>query len=193
MTLEAADVAADAALATRAAGGDEPAFGQLMRRHKEPLYRVLRRLTGHDEDALDLVQESFVAAWRGLPGYDPSRPFGAWLRRIAINKARDRARRRAVRRFVAALLPGDVEPANLADPAPSPETAAGDAQALRRLDAAIAALPAALKEPLVLTAIDGMSQLVAGEALGISEKAVEMRVRRARAALRAALGDDFAA
>ena len=179
----------DGALAGRAAAGDEPAVGQLMRRHKAPLFRLLRRLAGNDEDALDLVQESFVAAWRSLGSYDPARPFEAWLRRIAINKARDRGRRNAVRRFVAALLPGLGDTGVIADPSPSPETVASDKQALRRLDAAITALPASLKEPLVLTAIDGMSQFAAGELLGISEKAVETRVRRARAALRDTIGD----
>ena len=184
------DDATDAALAVRAAAGDEPAFGQLMRRHKGSLFHVLRRLTGDPDDAYDLSQETFVATWRALGRYDPARPFAGWLRQIALNKARDWARRRHVRRLVASIIPGAADAALLvADPAPSPEAAMADAQALRRLDGAIAALPATLKEALVLTVFDGMSQAAAAALLGISEKAVETRVRRARQRLRDALTD----
>lgn len=177
----------DADLARAAVTGDEAAFGQLMRRHKEPLFRVLRRMTGDADEAYDLLQESFVAAWRSLRRYDPERPFAGWMRTIALNKARDWGRRRTVRRVIAAVLPGE-RAVDVADPAPSPETAAGDAQALASLDAAIAQLPIALRAPLVLTVFDGMSQADAARQLGISEKAVETRVRRARRTLVAELG-----
>lgn len=177
----------DADLARAAVTGDEAAFGKLMRRHKEPLFRVLRRMTGDADEAYDLLQESFVAAWRALRRYDPARPFAGWMRTIALNKARDWGRRRAVRRMIATVLPGE-RALDVADPAPSPETAAGDAQALARLDAAIARLPLTLRSPLVLTVFDGMSQADAAQQLGISEKAVETRVRRARQTLVAEVG-----
>ncbi len=177
----------DADFARAAVTGDEAAFGQLMRRHKEPLFRVLRRMTGDADEAHDLLQESFVAAWRSLRGYDPERPFAGWMRTIALNKARDWGRRRAVRRVIAAVLPGE-HAVDVADPAPSPETVAGDVQALRQLDAAIAHLPLALRASLVLTVFDGLSQADAARQLGISEKAVETRVRRARQALVTKLG-----
>ena len=73
----------DEALVRRAAAGDEPAFGQLMRRHKEGLYRFLRRLTGDPEEAHDLLQDSFVAIWRNLGSFDADRPFLPWAQRIA--------------------------------------------------------------------------------------------------------------
>jgi RNA polymerase sigma factor (sigma-70 family) len=173
--------AEDGALATRAAAGDTAAFGLLMRRHKEPLYRVIRRMTGDAEEAYDVLQESFVAMWRGIGRYDPARPFEAWARSIALNKVRDWARKRAVRRLVAAVIPGLERTAELIrDPAPSPETQAADAQALAAVDSAIAELPMQLREPLVLTVFDGRSQADVAALLGISAKAVETRVRRAR-------------
>jgi len=178
----------DADLARAAVTGDEAAFGQLMRRHKEPLYRVLRRMTGDADEAYDLLQESFLSAWRGLRRYDPARPFAGWIRTIALNKARDWGRRRAVRRMISAVLPGE-RTFDIADPAPSPETVAGDAQALRQLDLAIARLPLTLRSALVLTVFDGMSQAEAGIQLGITEKAVETRVRRARQILNAELDE----
>ena len=169
----------DEALVRRAAAGDEPAFGQLMRRHKEGLYRFLRRLTGDPEEAHDLLQDSFVAIWRNLGSFDADRPFLPWAQRIALNKVRDAARRRAVRRFL--LGPSrDAETLQVADTAALPDVETADRQELARLDRAIADLSLALRAPLVLTAIEGLSQAEAGVRLGISAKAVETKVARAR-------------
>lgn len=183
------DAVEDARLAASASTGDQPAFGSLMRRHKGPVYNVLRRLTGDPEDAHDLLQETFVAAWRSLGSFDRERSFAAWIRRIAINKGRDWQRRKAVRRLVSAINPFAHDAgAFVADPGPSPEDAAAGLQMLRQVDQAIAALPATLKEPLVLTVFDGLSQRQAAELLGISEKAVETRVARARSQLTRSIG-----
>lgn len=180
----------DDALARAASAGDERAFTQLMRRHKEPIYRLLRRLTGDPDEAFDLLQETFAGLWRAMARYD-GRPFGAWARGAALNRARDWGRRRTVRRALLGWLPvAEDRPLDVADASPSPEVAAGDAQALRRLDAAIARLPAKLKEPLVLTAIDGMSQADAAALLGVTAKTVETRVYRARKLLARALAED---
>lgn len=178
----------DGVLVARALLGETTAFGELMRRYREPLYRLLRRLTGDSEEAYDLLQETFVALWAALDRYDAARPFESWARRIAINKSRDWARRRMVRRWVSAILPAGDDPTLVADRGPSPEVAAGDAIELRRVERAITELPVVLKEPLVLTAIEGLSQREAADVLGISEKAVETRVARARARLGAVLG-----
>lgn len=181
-----ADGATDAELAARATSGEEAAFSALMRRHKERLYRLIRRHVGDAEESHDVLQESFASAWVALAGYDAARPFYVWLARIALNKCRDRGRRLFVRRLIRGADPLDGA-GDVADLAPSPETVAADRQALVRLDRAIAALPANLKEPLILTAIDGMSQGQAADVLGVSVKAVETRVYRARARLAAAL------
>jgi RNA polymerase sigma factor (sigma-70 family) len=176
-----ADEAPDAILATRAAAGDERAFAVLVRRHKEPLYRLLRRYTGDADDAYEAAHEAFIAAWGALKRYDPERPFLAWLRTIAINKARDRGRRAAFRRLL--FSAGGVEtPAALAapDPAAPADEAAMDRQDLAALDRAIARLPAPLKEALILTAFEGWSQQEAGDILGVSAKSIETRAYRAR-------------
>ncbi|MBI1361890.1 MAG: sigma-70 family RNA polymerase sigma factor [Alphaproteobacteria bacterium] len=177
---------ADAELVARALKGDRSAFDVFVRRHQEPLYRFVRRYVGDADESLDLVQETFVAAWEALPRYDRKRAASPWLRRIALNKCRDWGRRRAVRRFFYGAV--DIEGAGAA--AQSAIEDPGDITgALDRLDAAIAALPAALKEPLLLTVFDGLSHLEAGAVLKISAKAVETRLYRARKALAEALGD----
>lgn len=179
----------DAALAARAVDGDRPAFNRIVQRYQEPLYRFIRRYVGDPDEAYDLLQETFVSAWQALNRYDPARPAATWLRRIALNKCRDWGRRRAVRRFFygATSLDGSTAAADAAASAPADD---GNEAALAKLDQAIARLPTQLKEPLLLTALEGLSQVAAGEALGISAKAVETRVYRARKLLAEALRAD---
>jgi len=167
----------DAELAVAARQGNQDAFAHIMRRHKGWLYQFIRRYVADKDDAYDVLQESFVSAWRALSRFDPDRPFEAWLRRIALNKCRDRARRSAVRRAALSVL-GWLGAQS--EQAPTAENTTAAEQALKRLDAAIGNLPRALKEPLVLTMLEGMSHKDAGELLGINAKAVETRVYRAK-------------
>jgi len=176
----------DDALIAAALGGDNGAFSVLMDRHKEPLYRFVRRYVGDADESFDLVQETFVASWSALATFERGRSFPVWLRRIALNKCRDWSRRRQVRRFFFGAV--ELEAADKMPAAPAED---GSHQArLVELDAAIASLPAALKEPLLLTVFGEMSQAEAGALLGISAKAVETRVYRAKQRLRDALGGD---
>ncbi len=173
--------ATDAQLVARVLAGEDAAFTALMRRHKGWLYVFVRRHVRGAEDAYDIVQESFVSAWGALKRYDPERPFEVWLRHIALNKCRDRARKDAVRRRVLSLVGVD---AGGKDEPPDPAAPADDVrianETLGRLNAALARLPLKLREPLLLTALQGLSQREAAEALGATVKVVEMRVYRAR-------------
>lgn len=174
----------DAELAQQAVGGDERAFAALVHRHQDSLYRLLRRYLGDPDEAYEAAHEAFIAAWAALGRYDPSRPFGAWLRTIAINKARDRGRRLAVRRLIFGYRPSDEASAqSAADPARPADGALIKNAKLAELDRAISRLPSSLKEALLLTAIDGRSQQEAGEILGVTAKTIETRVYRARKAL----------
>ncbi|HEX4098515.1 MAG TPA: RNA polymerase sigma factor [Caulobacteraceae bacterium] len=173
--------ATDAELIQDVLNGRDAAFTALMRRHKTWLYLFVRRHVATSEDAYDVVQESFASAWAALKRYDRQRPFEIWLRRIALNKCRDRGRREAVRRRAFSLVglsPDAVE--RVADTAPGAEAARIGGEALTRLNAAIAALPAKLREPLILVSIQGLSQREAAEVLGVTPKVVEMRAYRAR-------------
>lgn len=175
-------------LAALAIAGCQAAFAEIVRRHKQPLHRLVAGLIGDEDEALDIVQEAFVAAHGSLRRFDRTRPMRAWLARIAINKARDWRRRRAVRRLISAILP--IEHAvEVPDHMPGIDTIAADREELRRVSAAIAALPGNLRETLVLRTIEGLSQAETAEALGISDKAVETRLYRARLRLTAALGE----
>lgn len=171
----------DGALALAACQGDHNAFATIMRRHKGWLYRFIRHYVADREEAYDVLQDSFVSAWNALSRFDPERSFTIWLRRIALNKCRDRARRNAVRRAAFSVL------ALGENTAPAANSTAAAGQALRRLETAIAKLPRRLKEPLILTVLEGLSHKQAGALLGINAKAVEMRVYRAKRQLAAEL------
>ena len=175
----------DAALVAGVLAGDQRAFTQLMRRHKDGLYRFVRGYVGDASEAYDLVQEAFVAAWHALARYDRRRPFGVWLKRIAINKCRDWRRRRAVRQFFYRAEDINRPGLEIAQPIP---TGSDHEDELARLDGAIAALPPGLKEPLLLSLTEEMAYREIGEALGITAKAVEVRIYRAKRALAEVLG-----
>ena len=174
------DDPSDQTLTARAVKGDQAAFAVLMQRHKGWLFRFVRRYVGEAEDAYDMVQESFASAWVALSRYDPSRPFDVWLRRIALNQCRDRARKAAVRRVLFGFAGAPDSRPEAADPAPSADQSVATRRALGRLEAAIAGLPRSLKEPLVLSALEGLSHKEVGDMLGLNAKAVETRVYRAR-------------
>ena len=179
----------DADLVRRARAGEQRAFSLLMERHKHWVYRFVRRYVGDPDEAYDVTQDAFVAALSNLQRYDPGRPFEAWLRRIALNKCRDRARREAVRRAIGLRRPA-MAPETAPDPAAGADQALSTAAALAALERAVAALPAALKEPLVLTVLEGLPQKDAGVLLGLSAKAVELRVYRAKRQLAELLDRD---
>jgi len=184
--------ASDADLARSAAEGDDRAFAVLVRRHKEPLYRLLRRYTGDSDEAYEAVHEAFIAAWGALKRYDPNRSFGAWLRTIAINKARDRGRRMLVRRVIfGSKNLDDADVLERADPAAGAEEEVLQGEQAKRLDRAVSRLPSALKEALILTAFEGFSQHEAGEILGVTVKTIETRVYRARKLLLDQLDPDL--
>lgn len=182
---------ADAQLVELALAGRQDACSALMARHREAVWRLARAHVGDPDEALDIVQEAFVAAFSALSRYDAARPFRAWIARITLNKCRDWARRRAVRRLFVFARPLE-DAAHVADPGATPEETAGSRAALVRIEAAVAALPVALKDVLLLRTIEGLDETDTAQALGISRKAVETRLHRARAKLRTSLDSDFA-
>jgi RNA polymerase sigma factor (sigma-70 family) len=178
----------DRVLATRALAGQQSAYGALMARHRDAVYRLARGHVGDGDEALDITQETFVAAFAALARYDGTRPFRVWIVRIALNKCRDWARRRAVRRFFAFAKPLD-DALHIAAFDATPEEAAHSHREVARINAAIAMLPANLKDVLLLRTIEQMSQAKAAQVLGVTQKAVETRLYRARAKLTEILRD----
>ena len=188
MTLRLDD-ASDGELAVLARSGTQAAYRALTERHREAVYRLVRSAIGDPDEALDVTQETLISAFGALDRYDPERPFRAWVARIALNKARDWGRRRAVRRLFSLGMPEHAAQ-TVPDQAVGADRTAEGRQALARVSAAIAGLPARLKEALLLRTIEGMSQSEVAATLGLSEKTVETRLYRARQRLNEIMRDD---
>lgn len=175
-------------LETRAARGDRAAFAALMTSTKSDLHRFIRRYVGENEEAFDLVQETYASAWLAMGRYDPARAFSAWLRAIALNKCRDWSRKRAVRRVVRGVMGLDApEAMAVGDDHPAPELRLDDQRRVAALDRALAELPDHLKAPLILSALEGRSHAEIAVIVGATPKAVETRIARARSRLAGSL------
>jgi RNA polymerase sigma factor CnrH len=177
----------DGELVSLAIGGDADAFGDLMDRHSRHLRKLVMRRLRNPQDVLDVLQETHLSVWRSLRSYDPTRSFEAWLTCIALNKCRDWARRKHVRRGALARLQEEVVHQRGTFGTPSAECIVIDRECVRNLDRALRALPAQLREPLVLSAVSELPQATVARELKLTKKAVEMRIRRARLRLQEAL------
>lgn len=156
---------------------------------KGDLHRFIARYVGDPDEALDLTQETYTGAWLAIGRYDPRRPFGAWLRTIALNKCRDWGRRRRVRRMVRGVMGLDApEARTVGDGTPPAEELVDDRRRLERLEAALRELPDGQLGPLLLAVLEGRSHAEIGQILSLSPKAVELRIARARKALTDRLG-----
>lgn len=169
----------DGELAALALAGRQAAYRELLGRHREAVFRLVRGSLSDADAALDVTQEAFIAAFAALKNYDGNRPFKTWVSRIAINKCRDWARRRAVRRFFSFALPIEAASTIADEGIPADQQLADRAELARTRDA-ITKLPSSIREPLILRTIEGLTQAETAEVLGISEKAVETRLYRAR-------------
>jgi RNA polymerase sigma-70 factor, ECF subfamily len=102
----------DEELVTRSVRGDSDSFNQLIRRWEKPIYALAYRTIGCEDDARDVVQETFLRAFRGLSGFKGQAKFSSWLYRIALNLCRDWIRRQ--RRAPVVLTPDGVDLVELA-------------------------------------------------------------------------------
>jgi len=174
----------EAALVARVAAGEAPAFRALVDRHLPTVLAIARRMLRDDAEAEDVAQETLLRLWRNAArlelGEGGVRP---WLRRVAANLCIDRVRAQR-NTSLGEALPEEVEPA-------SQMTTLVERELGRRVDAALKALPERQRLALTLFHYEGMSQIEVGEAMGISDEAVESLLARARRALKALLKDEW--
>ena len=156
-----------------------------MFRHQEGLFRFVFRHISNEADAIELTQETFVRAYFKIEKFRPTAKFVTWLYHIALNLCRDYARSQAYR-YSSQTISADVsveenrEQRPLSSDKRRPDQQTEDREKLRAVEKAINELPQNLKNPLILTALEGRSHAETGGLLGISPKAVEMKVYRAR-------------
>jgi len=167
--------------AIRVSEGDSSAFETIVTATSHKLVRLSARMLGNLADAEDAVQEAYVRAYRSLTTgqFDQRSKVETWLYRIVVNATID-AKRKRKRTATDELVEAGWDGAASADAV----------VALRELSSWIAELPDDQQAALVLKAVEGLSSAEAAEILECSEGAVEQRLVRARAALRAHGGRD---
>jgi RNA polymerase sigma-70 factor (ECF subfamily) len=174
----------EGALVARVAAGETQAFRALVDRHLPTVLAIARRMLRDDAEAEDVAQETMLRLWRNAAGLELGeggvRP---WLRRVAANLCIDRVRsQRNV--TLADEMPEESEPA-------SQMTRLVERELGKRVDAALKALPERQRLALTLFHYEGMSQIEVGNAMGISDEAVESLLARARRALKVSLKDEW--
>jgi RNA polymerase sigma-70 factor (ECF subfamily) len=176
------------ALVDRARHGDAAAFTELVAKYERKIYRLAKHITQHDEDAEDVLQESFLKAYSNLDSFQGQSKFYTWLVRIAVNEALMKLRKRKSDRTVSMDEPHETEEDTV-----TREIAVWDDDPEKRysreelrdiLDRAVDSLKPGFRTVFVLRDIEELSTEETAEALGISIPAVKSRLLRARLQLR---------
>jgi RNA polymerase sigma-70 factor (ECF subfamily) len=176
------------ALVARARQGDSDAFQALVEKHSRAAFRLAYRLTGNEHDAEDVVQESFLKAYRYLGRFEARADFGTWLYRIVTNCAIELLRVKQSREHRARMEPLDPETAVATSPAPGPERLAESAQLKARVAAALDGLSPLERAAFTLRHYEGRSTDEIGRTLRLGTSATKHAVFRAVRKLRACLG-----
>lgn len=172
----------DEDLAASAQRGDVRAYGELVERYQRLVFRVIWSRSGAGQhDVEDLAQETFVKAWERLETYDPSRPFKAWIARIAGNTAIDRHRSDSRQPRTSDLE--DVS-AVLASGEPGPAATAISRESRRALLSRLKELPDHYREVVVLRFIEDLSYEEIAEMLDMPLGSVKTRIFRGRELLK---------
>jgi RNA polymerase sigma factor (sigma-70 family) len=175
----------DAELVARARQGDTAAFGELVDRHRAAVYRAAHAALGSTGEAEDVAQEAFLAAYRKMDSYRGEASFKTWLLKIAWRQALSRRRRLVSRwrRFVSAGDPPDA-PSARAGGDRSPEATLIGAELAGHVQRLVRALPARLRDPLLLCADGEQTYHEIAAVLGIPEGTLKWRVAEARRRLK---------
>ncbi len=176
--------------------GDPAAFAQLVEANQRNVYNLALRMLNNPQEAEDVLQETFLSAYKALPTFEGRSSLSTWLYRIASNASLMRLRRKQPETTSIdeplELEEGDSLPRQFVDWSSVPEDELLDEESRRVMDKAVAELPEGLRIVFILRDIEGLSTQETGEALELSESAVKTRLHRARLALREKLSAYFA-
>jgi RNA polymerase sigma-70 factor (ECF subfamily) len=176
--------------------GDSAAFAQLVEANQRAVYNLALRMLNDPQEAEDVLQETFLSAYKALPGFEGRSSLSTWLYRIASNASLMRLRKKRPETTSIdeplELEEGESLPRQFVDWSSVPEDELLNGESRRMMDEAVAELPEGLRIVFVLRDIEGLSTQEAGEVLELSEAAVKTRLHRARLALREKLSAYFA-
>lgn len=170
-------------LVRAAAGGDESAFSELVRIYENKAYHLALRMVSNPEDAYDVAQDAFLAAWRGLPSFRGESGFSTWLYRLVSNAAIDHLRRTKHQRGNVSL---DDEELNLdaPDDSPTPQEAAEENDLKQAVAAGLRELSDDHRTVLVMREVQELSYEEIAASLQLDLGTVKSRISRARTHLR---------
>lgn len=178
----------EAQLLAACRSGDTSAFEQVVLQHQRSLYNTALRISGNEADAAEIVQETFLSAWRKIGEFRGEAKLSTWLTGIVVNQARTRWQQTRRKRGREASLddPADDEggPLQVASEQPSALERLEQQQLRELLKRCIEALDTAFREVLVLRDVRELSYDEVGQALGVREGTVKSRLFRAREAVR---------
>jgi RNA polymerase sigma-70 factor, ECF subfamily len=178
-------------LLERARAKDVEAFEELMGRAEVQLHRLAMRFVRNESDAQDILQESYLAAWRSLPEFEGRSQFGTWMHRVVVNnslmhlRSRNRHPEEAIQYIDHAELNSALAHDNARIERPDQQLQFNEL--LRHVEDTVKALPDKLKEILLLRDVREVSTDEAAAALGVTKQAAKTRLHRARRVLRESL------
>ena len=185
----------ETALVTRAKAGDGAAFAELVKQYDRRVFRMAKQITQNEEDAEDVLQETFLKAYSHLDDFQGNSKFYTWLVRIAVNEALMKLRKRRSDRTVPLDDPIDTGedelPREVAVWDENPEEKYSREELAEILDEAVQGLKPAYRTVFVLRDIEELSIEETAEALKLSISAVKSRLLRARLQLREKLTRQF--
>lgn len=171
--------------------GSLDAFSELVRRVQERIYAVIYGMTRNHQDADDLMQETFLSAYRALPGFGGRSSFSTWTHRIAVNLTLNHLKKKGREKGRSSLDEGIAIPDQRSAAGPSPEGESARSEIREKLDRAIAALPPIYRAAFTLVALQGMAHAEAASVLGCAENTVSWRMYKARKMLQEMLKDEW--
>lgn len=175
----------DEELVQRSMDGDVESFNQLVRRWERPIYALAYRTIGREEDARDVCQETFLRAFRALPGFQGQAKFSSWLYRIALNLCRDWMRRQRRTRTVAAPEGVDlVELASQQGPVESIEELVARREMSRAVAVAMQRLPDEQRTAILLKEYHGLTFQEIADLQGCPLSTVKTRLYQGLSVLR---------
>ncbi len=177
--------------------GDQRAFAELVERHSSTVYNLALRMMGNPQEAEEVLQETFISAFRSLDRFEGRSQLGTWLYRIAYNASLMRLRKRQIptSSIDEPMVgeEGEELPRQLIDWSSLPDDIALNNELHHVLNRAVEGLSPTLRSVFVLRDIEGLSTAEVAEALNLTETNVKVRLHRARLALREQLTAYFAA
>ena len=175
----------DEELVARSKSGDMDSFNQLILRWERPIYALAYRVIGQEEDARDVAQETFLRAFRALPGFKGQAKFSSWIYRIALNLCRDWIRRK--KRTPVSQVPEDVDLSELAaerGPVESVEELVARRELSAVVEEAMALLPEEQRTAVILKEYHGMTFQEIADLQGCPLSTVKTRLYQGLSVLR---------